>query len=74
MLDIVLYVKTLIKVFFLDRNVKACMIEHAFLGRFWEEITCTVLVKAPIFMVLDVIYYANYYYVVVIVIKITIYS
>ena len=34
---ILLYLKTRIKVFFLDLNVKARIIEHAFLGRFRDE-------------------------------------
>ena len=32
-----MYIKTLIQVFPLDLIVKACMIEHAFLGRFRDE-------------------------------------
>ena len=36
--EIASYVKTRITVFFLNLNAKACMIEHAFLGRFRDEI------------------------------------
>ena len=37
--EIVLYVKTLIKVFLLELIVKARMFGHAFLGRFRDEVT-----------------------------------
>ena len=37
--EIVLYVKTFIKVFLLDINANARMIGHAFLGRFRDEPT-----------------------------------
>ena len=50
--EIVLYVKTLIKVFPLEFIVKARMFEHVFLGRFQDETDVNVTVRPCQYIVL----------------------